>query len=234
MAERKSYSQYCGVARSLDVVGDRWTLLLVRELLLAPQRFTELSRTLPGLASNLLAARLRRMRDDGLAVQGEDGVYALTERGRRLEGVLLELIRWGTPYMLSGPAGDDVEDRWMLLALRALLEDREPRPVEGTVLITSGPAAVTVAVGAFGREVRVEPDEGDASRAEVTTPALPLLFRAMATGDWSSVSISGDSRFAVETLRSALLERSVAEAAAGARQNGSLGSSIGGRGRRAS
>ncbi|WP_210479258.1 helix-turn-helix domain-containing protein [Naasia sp. SYSU D00948] len=216
MTDRKSYAQYCGVARSLDLVGDRWTLLLVRELLLAPQRFSELQRTLPGMASNLLAERLRRMREDRLVVQDAGGVYRLTERGRGLEAVLLELIRWGTPYMLTGPAGDRSEDRWILLALKALLQDDEPRREEGILLIRSGSSSVVVEMGASGRRVRVEQEGGEeaGSRATVTTPALPLLFRAMATGAYAEGALSGDPAFAREALRSAVLQRSVTEARA--------------------
>jgi len=78
----KSYGQYCGLARALDVIGDRWVLLIVRELLDGPRRYAELLDGLPGIATNLLVDRLRSMETSGLLTRQQDGRYALTSRGR--------------------------------------------------------------------------------------------------------------------------------------------------------
>lgn len=125
----KSYGQFCSLARSLDVVGDRWTLLIVRELLIGPSRYTDLIRSLPGIASNLLADRLRTLAEAGV-VTSEDApapisakVYSLTERGRSLESVLVELARWGVPYMAAGIAGDRSRGRWLGFAVLSLYPD---------------------------------------------------------------------------------------------------------------
>ena len=81
---RRSYDQYCGLARALDVLGERWTLLVVRNLLLGPQRYSELMRGLPGITTNLLAKRLKDMEANGLIKRTKGDAYALTVRGRSL------------------------------------------------------------------------------------------------------------------------------------------------------
>src|SRR3977135_2149859 len=102
----RSYSQYCSIAKALDVVGDRWNLLIVRELLLRGRcRYTDLLQGLPGIATNLLADRLRDLEHAGI-VSREDApppiattLFALTERGTELRPVLSELGKWGEPLM---------------------------------------------------------------------------------------------------------------------------------------
>jgi DNA-binding HxlR family transcriptional regulator len=101
MPTSRSYRDSCAIARALDVVGERWALLVVRELLFAPQRFSELRHALPQISSNLLADRLRELEHNGvirrgLAPTGEGPqVYELTEWGRKLEPILLALGDWG-------------------------------------------------------------------------------------------------------------------------------------------
>jgi len=87
------------VARSLEVVGDRWTLLVVRELLLGGRRWAELERALPGIPSNLLAERLRLLEEEGVVERATEGrVYHLTDKGRDLAPVLASLAAWGTRH----------------------------------------------------------------------------------------------------------------------------------------
>ncbi|GAA3222031.1 helix-turn-helix domain-containing protein [Actinocorallia longicatena] len=101
MPTSRSYRDSCGIARALDVVGERWALLVVRELLLAPQRFSELRLSLPNASSNLLADRLRELELHGVVgrrrLAGASGphVYELTEWGRGLEPIVLALGEWG-------------------------------------------------------------------------------------------------------------------------------------------
>ncbi|MEW9554846.1 winged helix-turn-helix transcriptional regulator [Nonomuraea sp. NPDC050783] len=100
MPTSRSYRDSCGIARALDLIGERWALLVVRELLLVPQRFSELRRALPHVSSNLLADRLRELERNGVIRRGpaqaeSPQVYELTERGRRLEPILLALGDWG-------------------------------------------------------------------------------------------------------------------------------------------
>lgn len=115
---RRSYHQFCGLARALDLVGERWTLLLVRELLLGRQRYSQLLGALPGLTTNLLAARLKAMEQQGLvrAVSGEG--YELTELGASLEPVIMELGRFGGRWLGTPRRGERVDLAWGLLSLK--------------------------------------------------------------------------------------------------------------------
>jgi DNA-binding HxlR family transcriptional regulator len=112
----KSYQQYCGIAAALDRVGDRWTLLILRELSFGTQRFTDLRAALPGIASNLLTERLRDLEDSGLVEQRElpapaaRTVYALTAEGRRIVPVLRALAQFGLPF-LADPVEGEVRPR---------------------------------------------------------------------------------------------------------------------------
>ncbi len=106
----RSYDQYCGLARSLEIVGDRWNLLIVRELLIAHARYRDLIERLPGIATNLLADRLRDLEAAGvverrLAGEGSVVEYTLTPWGAELRQPIEGLLRWSTPLMISGPAG---------------------------------------------------------------------------------------------------------------------------------
>src|SRR5215475_5921936 len=98
---RRSYNQYCATARALDVVGERWTLLLVRELLTGPKRFGDLSASLTGMGAGLLAARLKYLQDEGVVWQvtlpppARTPAYALTAAGADLREAVLALARWG-------------------------------------------------------------------------------------------------------------------------------------------
>src|SRR5919106_2416701 len=102
MVRARHYDDPCGVARALDVVGERWTLLVVRELLFGPKRFSDLVRGLPGMSQNVLSQRLRELGDAGIVERRRLGppvsgqVYELTERGAALRPVVIELARWGS------------------------------------------------------------------------------------------------------------------------------------------
>lgn len=182
----KSYRQYCSVARALDVVGDRWVLLIVRELLaLGPSRYTDLQRGLPGIATNLLADRLRAMEGAGL-VERHDApppvgttLIRLTDRGRELEDVVRALARWGLADMTSGPGpADAVRPHWSALAGALLLPGR---------LAPGG--RVVVGIESEGERLRMvlEPDgfairRGDAPAADVTLGGPAMLVAAVLSG----------------------------------------------------
>ncbi|HEX3425294.1 MAG TPA: winged helix-turn-helix transcriptional regulator [Acidimicrobiales bacterium] len=108
---KRSYSQYCAVARGLDVIGDRWMLLIVRDLLLGPKRYKDLLTGLPGIGTNLLAARLQEMEKGALIERttlpppAGSSVYRLTVAGQALEPVIMALGRWGARFL--GPVRDD-------------------------------------------------------------------------------------------------------------------------------
>jgi DNA-binding HxlR family transcriptional regulator len=119
---RRSYDQYCGLARALDALGERWTLLIVRNLLLGPQRYSELLRGLPGITTNLLAKRLQEMEAGGLIERGDGAsdaaAYRLTPSGRDLEPAIHALGRWGWRRLGKPTRRDRRSIEWLLVALR--------------------------------------------------------------------------------------------------------------------
>jgi DNA-binding HxlR family transcriptional regulator len=120
---RRKYQQFCPLAKALDVIGERWTLLIVRELLAGPKRYTDLRQGLPGMATDLLAARLRDIQDAGVVDRREvppptpATVYELTRRGQALEPVVREFARWGKP-LLSEPGDDHLPPSALLLGIQ--------------------------------------------------------------------------------------------------------------------
>ena len=124
------YHQYCGLARALDVAGDRWTLLIVRELILGPRRFTDLIDGLPGISRPLLTERLRGLERDGLVARHElpppaaRQVYELTDDGRDLADAMVPLVAWGARRLGDRKPTDSFRARWAALAM-ATFADRE-------------------------------------------------------------------------------------------------------------
>lgn len=104
---KRSYNQYCGLAYALDIIGERWTLLIVRELIPGPRRFTDLMEGLPGVSTNLLSERLKSLEQEGLICRrvlpppAGSTVYELTPLGQGLEETLLELGKWGSQFVPS-------------------------------------------------------------------------------------------------------------------------------------
>src|SRR5262249_47674603 len=117
----KHFGQACAIARALDVVGDRWSLLLVRELTLGPRRYRDLAAGLPGIPSNVLAARLKDLQAASVVTRRtlpaptDVTVYELTDAGRALQPVLTELLDWGLRYGPESPPGDAGQPGWALL-----------------------------------------------------------------------------------------------------------------------
>ncbi|MEV7325409.1 winged helix-turn-helix transcriptional regulator [Streptomyces sp. NPDC093970] len=128
MPPRRSYDQFCSAARALDAVGDRWTLLIVRELLAGPRRYTDLHADLPGVSTDVLASRLKDMERDGLANRRRMPppaavyVYELTVRGRELLPVLQALGSWGESELGERGPTDAVRAHWFALPLLRALD----------------------------------------------------------------------------------------------------------------
>lgn len=119
------YEQFCPLARATEILGHRWVLLILRELFVGPQRFSDLRRRLPGVSSSVLAERLAGLEGQGVVDRRElpppaaASVYELTDDGRALEPALLALTRWGVRFLKSSAAGDHVEPDWLVLAVDA-------------------------------------------------------------------------------------------------------------------
>ncbi len=208
----RSYGQFCAIARALDVVGDRWTLLIVRELLAGPQTYASLESSLVGISSTLLSERLASMRAEGLVERNDAPQrsklvnYGLTDVGRELEPVLLALLRWGGRRMFSGPGDDHVEPQWAGVALKALL-DGTPAPrstgerVANTTVHVDVDGAITTIRLRNGRRVV---NYGAVGRADTTVRADLMAVLPVASGllpyDSVELVVDGDVRAAQAAL----------------------------------
>jgi DNA-binding HxlR family transcriptional regulator len=152
----RSYGQYCSVAKALDVVGDRWTLLIIRELLLqGPCRYTDLRNGLPGIATNLLADRLSGLERAGLVRREEAAppvattLFHLTEAGAGLEPALEALGGWGIRYMAEPAEGDEFRSHWFAFPVELFLHDTEPGGPPLSIELRPGgrPAVVEISGG---------------------------------------------------------------------------------------
>ena len=125
--KKRSYSQNCALAHALDVVGERWSLLLIRELLIGPRRYRDLLKGLSGIGTNLLATRLKELEYHGIiektAISCTDSAlaYQLTARGRSLENAVFELIRWGLQLPDRSSESNLSMPEWDVVALQALV-----------------------------------------------------------------------------------------------------------------
>jgi len=151
----RSYGEFCSIAKALDVVGDRWTLLIVRELLIRGGcRYTDLKDGLPGIATNLLSERLRDLESAGLIRREEapppvaTTLFHLTETGAELEPVLEAFFRWGIRYMVDAPETDEFRAHWFAFPVRSLRDnDPDGPPVSIELRAASSPVVVEVADG---------------------------------------------------------------------------------------
>jgi len=208
----RSYGQFCAIARALDVVGDRWTLLIVRELLQGPRTYGSLESSLLGISSTLLSERLAGMCDEGLierndAPQRSKHVdYRLTDVGLELEPVLLALLRWGGRRMVNGPENDHVEPEWAGVALKALLDGTvAPRPdgarVANATVHVDVDGAVTTHRLRNGRRVV---NYGAVGRADTTVHADLMAVLPVASGllpyDAVELDVDGDEHAAQAAL----------------------------------
>lgn len=180
---KRSYGQRCTVARALDVVGERWTLLLVRELLTGPKRYKDLLEGLPGIGTNLLAARLKALEERGLVRRttlpppAGSGVYELTGLGRSLEPVVVALSRWGSRLVEAPWDGEESRPGWAAMALRSVFEDGAG----------SGRETYEVRIDGEAFQLRVEEEavevrQGPAEEPEVVLSGRSGSFLALAAG----------------------------------------------------
>jgi DNA-binding HxlR family transcriptional regulator len=176
----RSYGEYCAVAKALDVLGDRWTLLIVRELeLRGACRYTDLRNGLPGIATNLLAERLRELEQAGV-VEREDApppiattLFHLTPRGKELRPVLDDLFRWGLPLMTEQRPDDVVRSHWLAGALEVMLSDRFPEQPPVDIELRTGDQPITIR--AADRTVRTFLGPSENPGLIVTGAARPIM-----------------------------------------------------------
>ena len=188
----KTYSQYCAAARALDLAGDRWVLLIVRELHIhGPSRFTDLRGGLPGIATNLLAARLAEMTDNGLITRVDapppvaTGLYQLTGRGRQLWPVIEALTEWGLPTMRQVQDGDAVHGSWLGMIGATRLRDAHPGRGPLTIALDTPEAPaylISREDGAGGRDGSFEIRRGQPASADVRLSGPPPLIGGYLAG----------------------------------------------------
>jgi len=185
MGEKRSYGQYCTVARALDVVGERWTLLLVRELSTGPKRFKDLLEGLPGIGTNLLASRLKTLEGQGIVRMATlpppagSNVYELTELGDSLEPVIVALSRWGARLLDVSREGEDLRAGWAAVAMRSVLGEGTLGGRPGTYEFRIDGEAFHLRVGNGGR---VEARQGSAPDPDLVVVGDAETFLALASG----------------------------------------------------
>jgi DNA-binding HxlR family transcriptional regulator len=193
----KSYGQYCAIARGLDIVGDRWTLLVVRELLTGPRRYGDLQEGLAGIATNLLADRLRHLEQNGVVDRDSRGVYSLTKWGQGLVDPIYALARWAGPLMAE-PAGDDqFRSAWLVPVVAGIFGGVVPSRPDTTIEIRTGDSPMTIV--STGGRVQVQPGPSDGSDLVISGPpegVIGLLAGALdkAAASERGVSVHGDIR----------------------------------------
>jgi DNA-binding HxlR family transcriptional regulator/putative sterol carrier protein len=177
-ARRRSYGQYCAVAGALDIVGERWTLLVVRDLLMGPKRYTDIQDGLPGIPSDILTARLRTLQNAGLVDRrrlprpAPATVYELTERGRLLAPVVGGLARVGFEF-LGSPADDaDLPAERLVLSLRPAFRADTTPTLEATYQLALGAEEFVVAV----RSGRLDVRRGTADDPDLTLSTDPVTL----------------------------------------------------------
>lgn len=209
MQAKRSYDDPCGVARALDVVGERWALLVVRELLLGPKRFAALSGGLPGISQNVLSQRLRELEAAGIVRRRALGPpasargYELTQRGRELERVLLALGRWGSRTPVS-PAAELSTDA-LMLALRTTFDPGAAGSLQALAELRIGADRFRAEIGQGTFRVTRHCPE----RADVTLVTDAATLRSVVFGGQSlaaavrsgGLRIDGDRRVAARFAR---------------------------------
>jgi DNA-binding HxlR family transcriptional regulator len=207
----RRYQQYCPVARVLDVIGERWTLLIARELLLGPRRFTDLADGLPGIGSSVLTTRLKELEQTGLVAKrtlpppAASVVYELTDEARGLAAVLRAMADWGM-HMLGRPQKDDqVRSSWLVLSL-AVTSEPEPSLPDATFELRVDDEVFHVR----SHEGHLHPAHGPAPGAAATITLTTDTLTAIAGGELDVrglqadrlVAIDGDARAAQRLLDS--------------------------------
>ena len=199
----RSYGQYCSIAKALDVVGDRWTLLIIRELLIRGAcRYTDLRNGLPGIATNLLSDRIRELESAGL-IRREDApppiattLFHLTEAGAELLPVLDAIGRWGVRYMIEPADGDEFRGHWFTFPVSFFLHDCDPDgpPVSIELRTASSPAVIEISGGSARTRL------GTAPAPDLILQGEPQLILALLSGQLTAaeaadrgLQVSGDT-----------------------------------------
>lgn len=198
MTTKRTYGDACGIARALDTVGERWALMVVRELLLGPKRFTDIRAGLPALSADVLAARLRELERSGVVARrtlpppAASQVYELTPLGLALEPVVLALGRWGGANLPSSPEGTGMSLDAAMLSFPTLFDPVLAGDFEATVQIKLGHDLFRATVD--GGLFTIERGQAVAPDATIDTDPRTLIDVAHGRRSLDDASSSGDMK----------------------------------------
>ena len=196
MANR-AYGQYCGLARALEILGERWGLLIVRDLLVGPKRFTDLQHGLPGIPSNVLTSRLRELEEAGVVQRrilprpDRGIVYELTPYGTELEDAVISFGRWGAKSLGDPHPGEILTKDSMIMAMRSTFRPEAARGLHAGYELRLGEIVLAIRVDDGSLEVAAHPLPG----ADLALEAGPGI-RAVMAGE-----LSPDAALASGTVR---------------------------------
>ena len=205
----KRYDQYCPVCHALGLVGERWALLIVRELLKGPKRYTDLLDGLPGVGTNILAARLRELEAGGilrkrkLPPPAASTVYELTEYGQELEEPLYALARWGARSLGPPSKADHLYPDWGLNAFAALLDPEAARGLTATYVVRIGPETYTIQLD----DSQVHVESGAAESADLDFATDMETFYGLASGELDPAQALSDGNVELRTGKRSAFER---------------------------
>ncbi len=203
---RRTYHQFCPLAYSLDVIGERWTLLIVRELLFGPRRYTDLLNGLPGIGTNLLAKRLKELEKDNLIQQrklpppASSSVYELTERGRGLGPVMQALVDWGIDYLqLPVPEGEFLGTVPFMGSFYIQFDAKAAVGIDLTCEVQANKEVFHVMI----QDGRLQVQPGTATAADLIVEAdLDVLLNRL-----NGQAVDGDAKFRIRQGDEATFER---------------------------
>jgi DNA-binding HxlR family transcriptional regulator len=209
MSKPRRYDQYCPVCHALELVGERWALLVVRELLKGPKRYTDLLEGMPGVGTNILASRLRELEAGGIVQKrrlpppAASTVYELTEYGRELEEPLYALARWGARSLPPPVKGEDFYPDWGLNAFAALLDPHAADGLAATYVVRVADDVYTVHL----EDSTVNVEIGATDDADLDFATDRKTFFGLASGELDPRSAFADGHVTIETGKPADLER---------------------------
>ena len=181
----RAYAQYCPVAHSLELVGERWALLIVRDLLKGPKRYSDLIAGLPGLGTNILAARLKELEEGDvirkrkLPPPANCNVYELTEYGAELEEVIQALGRWGFRSLGPPPADCPMPEGWLVQGARAMFDPRRAGKLAESYEVRCGDETATIRIARGA----IEADPGGADDVDAVLELEAGTLFALASGE---------------------------------------------------
>jgi DNA-binding HxlR family transcriptional regulator len=203
MGKRGGYGQYCGLARAVETLGERWAFLIVRDLLVAPKRFSDLQRGLPGIPNNVLTKRLDDLEQAGVIrrrviPRPERGIaYEMTEYGRELEDILIALGRWGAKSMKEPRPGEIITTDALISALRATFRPESARGIKAAYELRVGPIVIYARVS----NGKLQTGPGPIERRDLVIEASPAI-RALMAGELTpadsiasgNIHVTGDEK----------------------------------------